>query len=282
MLGCLTRMPDRDDLEPDELEELLAEPHYNLGTVLLAHAPLLRQLGLRDPVEQRLGAGEFGAAYRVPWGGKHGSVLKLTRDPTEVPAAHLLCGRESKRIVKVHGVWYLRESWKPGLQRWYLVHRAYLHPLKELDKHLIEMIFAIYDDTDPRDVTLPRSPKQHAMIDKWRGFLRDELGSQGGWTDHEGEQIAATVPISGKHIKRAMQLLLQIGAAVDEMHKAGIDWEDIHSDNMMRGDDGSLVIGDIGWGFLHDDLEVEIPALVEGEVHGHLEQFGNTDGVLHV
>lgn len=266
-------MDSHIDMEPDELEELLAEPHFNLGTVLLQHADLLRPLGLLDPLTQRLGAGEFGAAYRVPWGGEHGSVLKVTRDPTEVLAASLLTGRDSKRIVPIHGVWYLKESYRPGLRRWYLVHRGYLHPLKELDKKLIEMIFAIYDDTDPRDVSIPRSMKQHAMINKWRGYLRAELGSQGGWTDHEGEQVATSVSVNPKDIKRAMQLLLQIGAAVDEMHKAGIDWEDIHSDNMMRSDKGLLVIADVGWGLLHDDYDEEIVPLTSELVAAHRSGF---------
>lgn len=258
-----------DDLEPDELEELLAEPHFPLGSVLMQHAPLLRALGLRFPLDQLLGAGEFGAAYRVPWGGKHGSVLKLTRDPTEVPAAYILRGRQSERVVHIHGVWYLSKSYRPGLQRWYLVHRSYLHPLKPLDKQLIEMIFAIYDDTDPRDVTLPRSPKQHAMISKWRGYIQEELGATGGWTDHEGEAVAMPVQGGTKHVKRAMQLLMQIGAAVGEMHKAGIDWEDIHSDNLMRGDDGRLVIADIGWGLMHDDFEEEVPTLTMDVAQHH-------------
>lgn len=262
-------MPDYDD----DLESLLAEPHFPLGSVLLQHAPLLRQMGLRYPLEQILGAGEWGAAYRVPWGGPSGSVLKVTRDPTEVPAAARLKGRETKRIVHVHGVWYLRETWQPGLQRWYLVHRAYLQPLRDLDKTLIEMIFAIFDDTDPRDVMLPRSARQHAMIAKWRGYLREELGSQGGWTDDEGNQVRAPVSVNGKHLSRAMQLLLQIGAAVDEMRRCGIDWEDIHSDNLMRGDDGTLVIADIGWGVMHDDFEEEIPALTKERIGEHRSLF---------
>ena len=215
-------MNEHDLLEPDELEEILSEPHFPLGSVLMAHADLLRSMGLRFPLDQLLGVGEFGAAYHVPWGGEEGSVLKLTRDPTEMEAASLLCGRKSERIVPVHGVWYLKDSYRPGLRRWYLVHRGYLHPLKPLDKQLIEMIFAIYDDTDSRDLTIPRSPKQHAMIQKWRGYLREELGGVGGWTDHDGESVASTISVSPKHIKRAMQLLLQIGRAVNEMHKAGI------------------------------------------------------------
>lgn len=257
----------------DELEQLLAEPHFNLGTILLSHAPLLRSMGLEDPVEQCLGVGEWGAAYHVPWGGEHGSVLKLTRDPSEVPAACLLKGRKTKRVVPIHGVWFLEKSYRPGLQRWYLVHRGYLHPLKPKDKHLIEVIFTIFDDTDPRDVTLPRSIRQRAMMDKWRGYLREELGGGGGMTDHEGEVVADSFPSSSKDIKRAMMLLLQIGSAVQEMHSAGIDWEDIHSDNMMRSDKGTLVIADIGWGVTHDDFEEEVPTLTLGQVHEHLGLF---------
>lgn len=262
-----------DGLDNDELESLLAEPHLNLGTVLLSHAPLLRRLGLKDPISQLLGLGEWGAAYHVSWGGKHGSVLKLTRDPTEIPAACLLKGHSSKRIVPIHGVWYLDKSYRPGFQQWFVIHRGYLHPLKQKDKQLIEVIFAVYDDTDPRDVTLPRSQKQRAMLDKWRGILREELGGQGGWTDHEGEVVAASMGVSGKDLKRAMMLLLQIGAAVDDMHKAGIDWEDIHSDNMMRSDDGKLVIGDIGWGVTHDDFEGEVATLTEEHIDEHMERF---------
>jgi hypothetical protein len=267
------REEDEFDEVEDELEELLAEPHLPLGSVLMAHADLLRPFGLRFPLDQLLGTGSLGAAYRVPWGGSNGSVLKLTRDPTEVEAASLLTGRDSKRIVHIHGVWALPKSRGDGLRWWYLVHRSYLHPLSDLDKNLIEMIFTLYDDTDPADLTLPRSPKQHAMISKWRNYLREELGGHGGFTNDEGEKVDTGVRVSSKHIKRSMALLLQVGAAVDEMHRAGIDWEDIHSDNLMRGDDGKLVICDVGWGLLHDDFEAEIGPLTPEEVHGHLARF---------
>lgn len=268
---------DDDYEDVDELEELIREPHFPLGHTLMRNAVLLRAAGLRYPPQQRLGNGTFGAAYHLPLTGGpdgDGSVLKITRDPTEVQASMLLRGRESRRIVPIYGVWYLRNSYEPGLRRWYAVHRGYLHPMNPLDKQLVEMIFALYDDTDPRDLTIPRSPKQHAMIDKWRVHLREELGGQGGWTDHEGETVAPTVKVSTKHLKRSMQLLLQIGSAVDEMHKAGIDWEDIHSDNLMRDRHGRLVIADVGWGLLHEDFDMEVPALTPEVIEEHFKKFG--------
>lgn len=262
-----------EDDDIDELEELISQPAYPLGHVLLRNASLLRTMGLKYPPQQRLGDGTFGAAYHLPVGGEDGSVLKLTRDPTEVQASMLLRGKQNDRIVDIHGVWYLRNSYEPGLRRWYVVHRAYLHPLTPLDKELIEVIFALYDDTDPRDLTLPRSARNHAMIDKWRVHLREELGGQGGRTDHDGNAIQQTVQVSARHMKRAMQLLLQIGAAVDEMHRAGIDWEDIHSDNMMRSREGRLVIADVGWGLMHEDFDMEVPALTPKAITEHLARF---------
>lgn len=262
---------DDEDDDVDELEELLAEPHLPLGSVLMSNAELLRPFGIRFPSDQLLGTGSLGAAYLVPWGGPNGSVLKLTRDPTEADAAGLLVGRDSKRIVHIHGVWALPGTERYGLT-WYVVHRNYLHPLNATDKALIEAIFTLYDDTHPADLSLPRSPKQHAMISKWRNHLRDQMGASGGLSDEEG-QVDPGVRVSGKHLKRAMALLLQIGSAVDEMHRAGIDWEDIHSDNMMRGNDGRLVIGDVGWGLLHESFDKEAPALTPPGVREHLSRF---------
>lgn len=255
------------DSYDSELAALTREPHYPLGHVLLSNASLLRAVGLRNPPGQLLGRGAFGAAYEIPARGR--TVLKLTRDPTEVQASSRLSGRDNRRIVPIYGVWYLANTYLPGLRRWYVVHRGYLHPLEGRDKDLVELIFGIYDEV-ALDLTLPRSPKQHAMIDKWRGYIRRELMGDGGiMTDDEGLRVGVTSLGVGKLVKRTMQLLLQIGAAVDEMHAAGIDWEDIHSDNMMRNDEGRLTIADVGWGLMHEDFEAEIDALSPELIREH-------------
>lgn len=259
-----------------ELAALTREPHYPLGHVLLSNASLLRAAGLRNPLGQLLGRGAFGAAYQLD--APERSVLKLTRDPTEVQASSRLSGRDSRRIVPIHGVWYLANTYMPGLRRWYVVHRGYLHPLKGQDKDLVELIFGIYDEV-ALDLTLPRSPKQHAMIDKWRGYIRRELMGEGVMTDDEGFRLGANSLGVGRLVKRTMQLLLQIGAAVDEMHAAGIDWEDIHSDNMMRNDEGRLTIADVGWGLMHDDFEAEIEALSPELVEQHFGARAPSVGV---
>lgn len=257
------------DSYDSELSALTREPHYPLGHVLLSNAPLLRGAGLRNPLGQLLGRGAFGAAYEIAVGGR--SVLKLTRDPTEVEASATLTGRQSKRIVPIYGIWYLRNTYMPGLRRWYVVHRGYLHPLKDRDKDLVELIFALYDEVS-LDLKLPRSPTQYAMINKWRGYIRQELmGETGTMTDEEGIVVGTGALGVGRIVKRCMQLLLQIGSAVDEMHAAGIDWEDIHSDNLMRNDEGRLTIADVGWGLMHEDFEADIDALTSEVVQAHFK-----------
>jgi serine/threonine protein kinase len=99
------------------------------------------------------------------------------------------------------------------------------------------------------------------MLDKWRGYLREELQSPDGGipVDEDGIRVAS---FGGKQaLQRAMSLLLTIGKAVDEMHRMGVDWEDIHSGNIMRDHRGKLVIADIGWGLVHEEFEQKVSFL---------------------
>jgi serine/threonine protein kinase len=252
-----------DDGHTSTLAALTKQPHYPAGLVLVRNAPLFRALGLVSPPDQRLGKGAFGVAYETSLADR--SVLKLTRDPSEVQAATLLQGKESKRIVHIHGVWALPKSSGPGLLRWYLVHRDYLSPLSKQDTFLIEVIFSLFDNTS-LDLVIPRSVRQHSVISKWRGYLRDELStSQLVDVSDEGGVYGGNPQM----MKRALQLLLHIGEAVDEMHQAGIDWEDIHSGNLMRDTEGRLVIADIGWGLMHDDFERQVPWLDTEVIAAH-------------
>ncbi|RLB68632.1 MAG: hypothetical protein DRH08_00230 [Deltaproteobacteria bacterium] len=238
------------------LEEMTQQPHYPLGWVLLQNTEPLVELGIRDPLAQRLGKGAFGTAYEVPMLGK--SVIKLTRDPSEMQASTLLRGRKSKRIVQIYDLWAAKGSFGGDLRGWYIIHREYLTPLSKRDMFLIDAIFTVYGDMS-LDLVIPRSLRQHAMIQKWRGYLREELiNGDGIPSDDEG----GTMSFGGsRFVKRAVQLLVQVGEAVNEMHKSGIDWEDIHSGNIMRNSDKKLVIADVGFGVLHNDFDTEVPFL---------------------
>lgn len=258
---------------PSTFSELTAQPHYPVGHVLLQNIDLFAPMGLTSPLDQRLGSGSFGSAYEVPLRGK--SVLKLTRDPTEVQAGMLLLGRPSKRIVHIHGVWAIRGTFGDDLRGWYAVHRDYLTKMSKRDAALVEAIFQVYGDTS-LDLVIPRSRKQHATIQKWRGWLRAEMAENTSVpVDEEG--MAMSPLGSSKLVQRAIMLLLQIGEGVDEMHKAGVDWEDIHPGNIMRDVNGRLVIADVGWGLMHNDFDKEIPYLSAASLQGYLDAAATLD-----
>jgi hypothetical protein len=64
----------------------------------------LRALGL-DGVGKILGAGTFGTAALLD----DDTVIKLTSDPTEVQAGHVLRGRRLKHVARIHESWFLRD-----------------------------------------------------------------------------------------------------------------------------------------------------------------------------
>jgi serine/threonine protein kinase len=253
--------------ETSTLDVIADMAHWPVGHVLLQNMDLFIPMGLRDPLEQRLGKGTFGHAYEVPLRGS--TVLKLTRDPTEIQASMLLLGRPSKRIVHIYGAWAVKGTFGEELRGWYAVHRELLSPLSKRDTALVETIFQVYDDTS-LDLTIPRSTKQHAMVNKWRGWLRAEMMEGTAVPiDDEGSMVGSMG--SGKLVQRAVMLLLQIGQGVDELHKAGVDWEDIHPGNIMRNAGGKLVIADVGWGLMHEDFDREIPFLSTASLRGYLD-----------
>lgn len=230
------------------------DPHLPLGRVMLENGKVFRALGLTDPLKQRLGVGAFGAAYRTPLAG--GSVLKFTRDPTEMQAASVLCGKTTERVVRILGFWSIPNTFTPKLRAWYLVHRAYLNPLTKYDADMIEMLYSLRFDKSI-DLKLPRA-HHHAMRDKWRTYIRAEM-AEDTVTDEEGR--ARTY--NSKDVQEAMSLLEEITLAVNEMYHHGVDWQDFHNGNMMRGDKGQLVIGDIGWGELRQHHSMVAQPLTE-------------------
>lgn len=227
--------------------------HLMLGAVLLRTSQALGELGLSNVTRQQLGRGSFGVAYDIRLGGQK-SVLKLTRDPFEFAAAVNLAGKKTAHIVHVHGIWaaqcsFAREHWVP----WYVVHRSYLEPLSKRDARLINTIYDIYHHDETVDMKMPRSDRDRGMISKWSSILTEEL-AEPHWSSDEGHMV-----IRRDLLARALQLVMQIGAAVREMHGFGVDWADFHSKNLMRDEKGALRISDFGWGTMHHDDVKEVP-----------------------
>lgn len=250
------RNDDDDDEGPGTLTAILAEPHFPIGHILLQDRHLFEPLGIIDPLKQRLGKGSFGAAYEVDIGGKK-SVIKLTRDPTEAQASAFLCGKSDKHVVDIYKTWSLNWTHEKDLRGWYAVHRAYMHPLSKRDKKCMYILYVLYDDMD-LDLKFPK-PTHRAMLDKWRGYIREELE----------EQDMYTQPM----FQRTVQVLIETSACVHALHALGIDWEDIHEGNMMRRADGTMVIADVGYGLFHDEsTKVTVEDLDEARVREYLAQ----------
>ena len=243
--------------------QITKDPHLPLGRVMLENRKVFGVLGLTDPLAQRLGVGAFGAAYRTPLAG--GSVLKFTRDPTEMQAASVLCGKATERVVRIYGLWAIPNTFTPKLRPWYLIHRGYLNPLSKYDADRVEMLFSLRFDKSI-DLKLPRA-HHHAMRDKWRTYIRAEM-AEDTVTDEEGR--ART--FNSKDVQKTMALLEEISLAVNEMYQHGVDWQDFHNGNMMRGDKGQLVIGDIGWGELRQHLSMVAPPITEDVARAYAGQ----------
>lgn len=251
----MRRYSEDDDDGPSTLTQVLSEPHYPLGHVLLNSRSSVQPLGIHDPPAQRLGEGSFGTAYEVGLLPGKRSVLKFTRDPTEAQASAFLCGRSSKYVVDIYRTWSLNWTHEKKLRGWYAIHRAYLNPLSKKDTELMHILWVLYEDTS-LDLKFPRAAHR-MMSDKWKSYIRGKLEEQQTHTQ--------------QNLGRTMILLGEVSTCVHAMHGLGIDWEDIHADNMMRRDDGTMAIGDVGYGLMHDDTTVTVEDLTEEAARSYLQ-----------
>lgn len=248
------REQDREqDHEPDVWDEILARDRLNEGSVLLCYADALRRLGLTDPQSQKLGRGAFGHAYRLGPQNAPTGVVKITRDVFDAIASMSIMGKRFVHLPRTQGVWALSETFFEGWSGWYAIEREYLHPVSDLDRSLLEVLFQIYDNDSITDL---RIPKRHnrAMRDKWRVYARELLAQDGA------PGVA--------HLPRTMELLAQIGEGVQELASVGIDWSDMSPENIMRANDGTLKIADVGFCELRFDVDnVIVPEMAASAVH---------------
>lgn len=229
------------EYEDEELEQLLRAPSTPLGVVQLGIRDALRELGLINPLSQRLGAGNFGVAYRVMLGGDGSSVLKVTRDPFELIACLGLEGKRTRNVVPIHKVWAI-----PGTAGnhgrflpWYIVHRSLLNPLSERDARLVEVMYEQF--MERKDLKFP-TPNAHAMRQRWRTVLQEFVETK-------------------TEADRALTMLDAIAAGARELADVGIDWTDMHSDNLMRDDRNVLRIVDVGYNNPRHETKLVAPPL---------------------
>jgi len=228
--------------EDTELDELIRAPRVPVGVAILNNSAALRALGIHSPKAQRLGIGNFGQAFQVKFAGRQ-SVIKLTVDPYEVITSSLLIGKDTKHTVHIYGVWEMQDtrgtdSWMP----WYVVHRDILNPLSEKEAILVDALWELYID-EQYDLQFP-TPKSHVMRSRWRNLVRDTM--------------PAFTPTM---IEQALRLLDAIAAGARELSAVGIDWSDMHSDNIMRDAKGLIRISDIGYNAPREDFKIAPPML---------------------
>jgi serine/threonine protein kinase len=235
----------------DVWEAILERERVNEGQVLLSYADSFRRIGLVDPTEQKLGKGAFGHVYRLGPKDAPTGALKITRDVYDALASYSLIHRDFTRLPKTKRVWALSETFIDDWAGWYAIEREYLHPLDEKDTAAVEVLYQVYDNDKITNLKIPRK-RDRAMRDKWRVHAREILDGAG----------------SLNQLPRVMDLLSQIGEGVQELASIGVNWCDIHSDNVMRDSEGTLKISDVGLCDLRYPVEsVVVPELVPSILH---------------
>lgn len=235
----------------DVWEAILDRERVNEGQVLLAYADSFRRRGLFDPEEQKLGRGAFGHVYRLGPKDAPTGALKITRDVYDALASYSLISRNLPHLPKTTHVWALTETFIDDWAGWYAIEREYLYPLQEKDSALVEVLYQVYDNDKIRNLQIPKSHNR-AMRDKWRVHVREILESTG----------------SLNQLPRVMELLAQIGEGTQGLASLGVDWCDIHSDNIMRDSEGNLKISDVGLCDLRYAVEsVVVPELAPSPLH---------------
>lgn len=210
------------DLQPDQI------PALPLPRAVLLYRAELAERGLKSirPLAeggQRLGAGRYGAAFRVdtPAGPR---ALKLTTDVNEAMAAYLLCGRAFRRLPAVHAVHRMPRTMGPGKGEWFVIERELLEPLSASDTDLLHLLGDLYVE---ERLELPHTPGE---LGRWHAALR-----------------YARPDADGLVLKRGLKLISIVAQAVQDMKTAvGLVWTDIHGENFMRRAAGGIVISDLG------------------------------------
>ncbi len=235
-------LDDDGDVDVDYAE---LPPSLEIEEVIVLYRHLLAHLGLRT-LEQCLGEGAHGAVFEVarPAGP---IALKLTTDADEAIASAHLVKNPCDHVVRIRRVAGLPDTvTQPDFAQWFVVERELLELPSERDKKILNAIWNVYEDHD--FLTVPTSRR---MLDRWRDVLR-------GF-------------VSPTDLKRAVWILRDAGRGARELGALGLEWSDLHDENLMRrpGARTHYVIADPGPGVMtgwREDRPIRIPAFRAGQV----------------
>lgn len=189
-----------------------------------------KKLGIQNvDALQPLGTGTQGTAFAV--GDK---VLKVTKDAKEAHAASVLVGQHLKNIVQFYGVWSLGDT---GL---YAILQEKLAPLqsdeaKAFDNALVKTGIPVWIKRAGGD------------WDKVKQLTKEYIASSvkkkfKTFDSPEAKEYVKNANESWNSLTRKYGLKDMF----DTLNKAGIHFADYHAGNMMKREDGTLVLIDLG------------------------------------
>lgn len=225
-----------EGLDESEVDYGDLPPSMDLEEVLILYRHLLVHLGVRSR-SQMLGEGERGAVFVVGPDGAQ-TAVKLTEDVDEAIASAHLVNNPCKHVVRIRRVAALPDTARGELAQWFVIERELLELPPERDKRILRVIWETYEETE--DLMVPTG---RAMLSRWREALRLHL--------HAAE------------LKRAIWMLTSVGRGAQELGRLGLEWSDLHDENVMRRRGGPYVIADPGPGVVtgwRSNRPIEIPA----------------------
>ncbi|HEY5656559.1 MAG TPA: hypothetical protein VIY27_02100 [Myxococcota bacterium] len=225
-------------LVDDEVDYGDLPPSIEVDEVVLLYRHLLAHLGI-GRLEQCIGEGAHGAVYRVERDGRV-SAVKLTTDADEAIASAHLVRKPCPNVVRVYRVAALPDTvLEEDLAQWFVIERELLDLPAERDAKILYAIWQLYEDDERLMV-----PTGGRMLDRWRERLRDMLPTT--------------------EIKRAIWILQHVGAGARELAELGLEWSDLHDQNVMRRPGSHYVIADPGPGVMtgwRQNRPIRIPAI---------------------
>ena len=231
-------LDDHDDVDYADLP-----PAIELEETVILYRHLLAHLGLRS-LDQCLGEGSHGAVFLVARASGP-VVVKLTIDANEaIASAHLILN-PCDHVVKIRRVAGLPDTrTERDFAQWFVIERELLDQPTLRDKKILRAIWNVYEEHDYLMV-----PTGRRMLDRWREVLRDYLPPT--------------------EIKRACWILRDVGRGAHQLSKLGLEWSDLHDENLMRRPGSHYVIADPGPGVMtgwRESRPIRIPAFRVGQV----------------